>query len=241
MEILQSCTKPSRYGCSAVVASLQYNMTERGGVANNYKSLSIDPALKTDMGLMYNPYESHSSVLFCSVYSKNCSCYWFGHIFRDTTLQLGQLPGGCEILVLQWRHNWRDGVSNHQPHDCLLNRLFRRWSKKRPKLRVTGLCAGNSPVTGEFPAQMASSEKNVSIWWRHHVKDMRWYNWITKHNKEWTVYTIRKIYTMSHIQAHFCKYPIKIVDMADINQIIIGIRAWESNYIHVGYNDPSMP
>ena len=25
---------------------------------------------------------------------------------------------------LQWRHNGRDGVSNHQPHDCLLNRLF---------------------------------------------------------------------------------------------------------------------
>ena len=27
---------------------------------------------------------------------------------------------------------------------------------------------GNSPVTGEFPAQMASNAENVSIWWRHH-------------------------------------------------------------------------
>ena len=27
---------------------------------------------------------------------------------------------------------------------------------------------GNSPVTGEFPAQMASNTENVSIWWRHH-------------------------------------------------------------------------
>ena len=26
----------------------------------------------------------------------------------------------------------------------------------------------NSPVTGEFPAQMASNAENVSIWWRHH-------------------------------------------------------------------------
>ena len=26
-----------------------------------------------------------------------------------------------------------------------------------------------SPVTGEFPAQMASNAENVSIWWRHHV------------------------------------------------------------------------
>ena len=37
------------------------------------------------------------------------------------------------------------------------------------KLRVTGLCEGNSPVTGEFPAQKASYAENVSIWWRHHA------------------------------------------------------------------------
>ena len=40
--------------------------------------------------------------------------------------------------------------------------------KKTSKLRVTGLCVGNSPGTGEFPAQMASNAENVSIWWRHH-------------------------------------------------------------------------
>ena len=67
----------------------------------------------------------------------------------------------------QWRHNGREGVSNHQSHNCLLNRLFRHRSKKPSKLRVTGLCAGNSPGTGEFPAQMASNAENVSIWWRH--------------------------------------------------------------------------
>ena len=46
----------------------------------------------------------------------------------------------------------------------------RRRSKKTSKLRVTGLCARNSPVTGEFPAKTASNAKNVSIWWRHHDK-----------------------------------------------------------------------
>ena len=45
----------------------------------------------------------------------------------------------------------------------------KRRSKKTSELRVTGLCEGKSPVTGEFPAQRASKEKNVSIWWRHHV------------------------------------------------------------------------
>ena len=34
---------------------------------------------------------------------------------------------------------------------CLLKRLFSRRSKKASKLHVTGLCQGNSPVTGEFP------------------------------------------------------------------------------------------
>ena len=47
--------------------------------------------------------------------------------------------------------------------------LFRRRSKKTSKLRVTGLCVGNTPLTGEFPTQRASSAESVSIWWRHHV------------------------------------------------------------------------
>ena len=70
------------------------------------------------------------------------------------------------ITSLQWRHDKHDGVSNHQPRDCLPNHLFRRRSKTTSKLRVTGLCAGI--VTGEFPAQRASNAENVSIWWRHH-------------------------------------------------------------------------
>ena len=41
--------------------------------------------------------------------------------------------------------------------------------KKASKLHVTGLCKGNSPLTGEFPAQKASNAENVSIWWRYHV------------------------------------------------------------------------
>ena len=77
--------------------------------------------------------------------------------------------GTLSALPLQWRHNGRDSVSYHQPNDCLLNGLFRRRSKKASKLRVTGLCAGNSPVTDEFPAQMASYAENVSIGWRHHA------------------------------------------------------------------------
>ena len=89
----------------------------------------------------------------CSIYS-TCAQYRVHHEL---------------FCSLRWRQNGRNSVSNHQPHDCLLNRLFRRRSKKPSRLHVTGLCVGNSPGTGEFPAQMASNAENVSIWWRHHV------------------------------------------------------------------------
>ena len=78
-------------------------------------------------------------------------------------------------VTLQWRHNERGCVSNHQHHDCLLlSILFRRRSMKSSKICITGLCEGNSLVTGEFPAQRASDAENVSIWWRHHDRVRIW-------------------------------------------------------------------
>ena len=86
---------------------------------------------------------------------------------------LAELRADIKVMTttehtLQWRHNGRDSDSNHQPHDCLLNSLFKRRSKKASMLCITGLCAGNSPGTSEFPAQMACNTENASIWWRHH-------------------------------------------------------------------------
>ena len=60
-------------------------------------------------------------------------------------------------LSLQWRHNERDCVLNHRRIQCLLNRLFRRGSKK------------TSNIPGGFPSQRAGNAENVSISWRHHV------------------------------------------------------------------------
>ena len=77
-------------------------------------------------------------------------------------------------VALKWRHNERDGVSNHRRLHCLLNCWFRRRSKKTATLGVTGLCAGNSPVPGEFPAQKASNAEYVFIWWRHHAIFFIW-------------------------------------------------------------------
>ena len=70
--------------------------------------------------------------------------------------------------TLQGGHNGRDGISNHQPPDCLLNRVFKAQIKENIKAPRPGLCEGNSLVIGEFLAQMASNAENVSIWWRYH-------------------------------------------------------------------------
>ena len=104
---------------------------------------------------------------------KSIQIFYNHRTFDETKMYLTLRPLLCPLMTLtlrslQWRHDGHNGVSNHQPHDCLLICLFRRRSKKTSKLRVTGLCERNSPVDGEFPAQRASNVENGSIWWRHH-------------------------------------------------------------------------
>ena len=98
-----------------------------------------------------------SPLIFCLSVSRETP--FSGHI------SCSFLPGVPFLLTLSllWRHNEYDGVSNHHRLDCLLNRSFRRRSKKTSKLRVTGLCEGNPPATGGFPSQRTSNAKNVSF------------------------------------------------------------------------------
>ena len=74
-------------------------------------------------------------------------------------------------------------ITMTSPAPRLFTRQFIRAqliSKKASNFRVTGLYAGNSPGTGEFPAQMASNAENVSIWWRHHeYRRHATYEWST--------------------------------------------------------------
>ena len=74
------------------------------------------------------------------------------------------------IDAFQWRHNGHDGVPNHQPYLCLLNRLSRRRSKKTSKLRVTGLCEGNSPVNSPHKGPVTRKMfpfDDVIMAWKH--------------------------------------------------------------------------
>ena len=73
---------------------------------------------------------------------------------------------------LQWRHNERDGVPNHQPYNFLLMRLFRHRSKKTSKLRVNGLGGGihrwalTSPHKGPVTRKMFPFDDIIMVW-RH--------------------------------------------------------------------------
>ena len=107
--------------------------------------LCLDPVLVTVTPWTSNQWAKHP---------KNC------------TLQEMKILSELQALSSKWRHNERYGVSNLH---CLLNRLFRRRSKKASKLLVTGLCEGNPPVTGGSPSQRASNAENISIWWHNHV------------------------------------------------------------------------
>ena len=118
----------------------------------------------------FKGFVAHFLIIAFTIYLKDK----FGIEFHDMT------------PTLQWRDNGRDGVSNQQPHHCLLSRLFRFRSKKTPKLRVTGLCAGNPPMTSEFPAQRTSNAENVSIWWRHH-ENTAVHHWCILFRCRWTI------------------------------------------------------
>ena len=84
-------------------------------------------------------------------YSYRTTTHTFPHCNTDISCNYSH--------ILRWCHNGCDGVSNHQPHGCLLNRLFRCRSKKTSKLRVTVLCVGNSPGTGDSPHKWPVTRK----------------------------------------------------------------------------------
>ena len=100
----------------------------------------------------------------------------------------------------------------------------RRRSKKTSKLRVTGLCEGNSPVTGEFPAQMGSNAENVSIWWRHHVHH-------THQNAEsitrWSWNCISDILWISEAQ-YGCSTPSSLLCLFNVRNMKTSRNMWEN-------------
>ena len=100
-----------------------------------------------------------------------CGHFWvtnsvslgMGGVIQLGTAYVQQLQNCYLIIMTSWWARWR----LKSPSSRLLTQPF---VQKTSQLRVTGLCEGNSPVTGEFSAQKGRWRGNyVSIWWRHHV------------------------------------------------------------------------
>ena len=121
-----------------------------------------------------------------------------------------------EILRCQCRHSGDDGVSNHQPHDCLLNSLFRHISKKTSKLRVTGHCEGNPPVTGEFPAQRAVTRKMFPL-----------------DESFWLILKYGWIYTMKYLLSTGCETTTKQVMHNSAIGCILYRYVWELEWVRI--------
>ena len=104
----------------------------------------------------------HKPKIHCNLNSRSALLSYF---YQCGVLSTHLPSAACICLVITW-----PSAGLLIIHDRLLNRSFRRRSKeKTSKLRATGLCVGKIPVTGEFPAQMATNAENVSIWWRHYA------------------------------------------------------------------------
>ena len=128
----------------------------------------------------------------------------FSYILDESLWRLG-LDINLITVTSLWAR-WR----LKSPASPLFTQPFIRvLSKKTSKLRVTGLCAGNSPGTGEFPAQMASNAENVSIWWRHHVlmnlmvRDQEHY--LLRQRRKGMCANTRQ---MRHLLKHICSLPL---------------------------------
>ena len=88
----------------------------------------------------------------------------WGRILSACVISMWSNDIKCKYMFMFPLENLsRKGLIN-----CLPNRSLRCRSKQISKLRVTGLCEGNPPVTGRFPPQRVINAENVSIWWPHH-------------------------------------------------------------------------
>ena len=92
--------------------------------------------------------KERNSIKLCSVHQHSVFCW--------ESRTRGQFKAGSRVNILGYitmTSQWREGVPNHQPYDCLLN------SKKTSKFRVTGLCRGNSPEPVNSPHKWPVTRK----------------------------------------------------------------------------------
>ena len=119
---------------------------------------------------------THSSDVFLAL-SRRYMLWWF-RFTKHKSRSSGRLVVEISCLATGHACHYNDVIMSAMASQITnLTIVFSRCRlKKTPLLLVTGLCEGNSPVTGEFPAQRASNAENVSIWWHHHAMPVLYRN-----------------------------------------------------------------
>ena len=131
-------------------------------IYRNYHLLSLHPKFFNNFQDIHHCIVNLRNVCLCTIirmwyHAKSAISRW---ITIWALKQNGRKVTQNAVFTIM-RHNERDGVSNHQPHDCLLNRLFKAPIKENMK------APRHWSLWGEFTVDGSNAE-NISIWWRHH-------------------------------------------------------------------------
>ena len=181
----------------------------------------------------------------CTQFTRYCVLLWSILLSMSFGISSPQTAQPYTSVTLQWRHNGRGCISNHQPNGCLLNRLFRRRWKKTSKLRVTdvGVCVcvfgggggGGGVHRGGFPAQRASNAENISIWWRHHADKQPWQIWANGSHGSTKACLYKYIHTTNN--RAWMKWPAKnfILFISTVFGRLHNSRVAEKNVNKAGY------
>ena len=170
----------------------------------------------------------HDKITFCNAVSLaerwvSCMNQWRRRTVMHYCLNRGN--------TLQWRHNDHDSVSNHQPHGCLFNRLFRRRSKETSKLIVTGLCVGNSPgpvnspLEGPVTRKMFPFDDVIMYVWIHCGLRMLGYT-----------YVIHMLYAVADLRQHWTLFSaIHPMITSQVIRWILFIKSAYNKYSHISH------
>ena len=115
--------------------------------------------------------------------------------------------------------------------------LFRHRSKKTSKPRATGLCDGNSRITGEIPAHRTSNVEKK--WWRYHGRwgretprdCLNYYMWQDTRLLTFLCRKSKRVITAPHHTLHCSRIIVYCCSHFYYHGLIL-ITAWISNYIH---------
>ena len=154
-------------------------------------------ANRTQVGPMLAPWTLLSGIVYRKILGKHFMFYWSKNEFMTTfhnfkhdyikkfywSFDIFHWSSYFLVFHWPWPEDWQDlhslSRNSHHYNDPIMGAIASQITslaivysdadqRKHQSSASLAFVAGNSLGTGEFPAQMASNAKNISIWWCHH-------------------------------------------------------------------------